>query len=504
MTDQETAPQPLAERVWAPRRIAPAFRLSSPRSEPISPLRPSPSYSSGASLLLSIVVDIVACAVALLVTWRSTRAPSADWSNVAPILALPLIVPFELNRRGLYRSSIRKPFVDEVWQIVVVVSLCVAVVIALCLMADRSVTHAALFARVWLYALVAVSTGRAFVAVARHRTGSLMTSAEPALIVGAGVVGSRIARRLQTHPRFGLLPVGFIDDEPRLAVATAGAPVPVLGGIDDFRDVLGATAARRVIIAFSRASDIEMNRLISICQELEVAVSVVPRMFDSINSRSRYETLCGLPLLSLDLVDPSGWGFALKYALDRVLAAVLLVALLPLLAVLAVLVRISSPGRVLVRQQRVGRDGHVFTLLKFRTMHDPDAPETPIEPPVGLAPGGVDGVDRRTRIGRILRRASLDELPQVFNVLKGDMSLVGPRPERPEFVAVFNLNVARYSDRHRVKSGITGWAQVNGLRGKTSMVDRVDLDNDYIANWSFGADLKILAMTVVWLFRHAE
>jgi lipopolysaccharide/colanic/teichoic acid biosynthesis glycosyltransferase len=177
----------------------------------------------------------------------------------------------------------------------------------------------------------------------------------------------------------------------------------------------------------------------------------------------------------------------------------------------ALAVRLSSPGRALFSQRRVGRDGKVFDLYKFRSMRMPSHDE-PLEreEPLGLflgadtAPGGVEGDDRRTAVGRLMRRTSLDELPQLLNVLRGEMSLIGPRPERPEFVELFTHDISRYGDRHRVKSGITGWAQVHGLRGQTSLAERVEWDNYYIAHWSLGLDLKILALTIIALFRKAE
>ena len=171
------------------------------------------------------------------------------------------------------------------------------------------------------------------------------------------------------------------------------------------------------------------------------------------------------------------------------------------------------PGPAFFRQRRVGRDGKVFDFYKFRSMRVEQAPAQDGEAETSAldfllggdtAPGGVEGEDRRTAVGRFLRSTSLDELPQLFNVLRGDMSLVGPRPERPEFVELFRQDIIRYGDRHRVKSGITGWAQVHGLRGQTSLAERVEWDNYYIAHWSLGLDLKILALTLVALFRNAE
>jgi lipopolysaccharide/colanic/teichoic acid biosynthesis glycosyltransferase len=168
-----------------------------------------------------------------------------------------------------------------------------------------------------------------------------------------------------------------------------------------------------------------------------------------------------------------------------------------------VLISLGRP--VLYRQARLGRDGRRFEMLKFRSMRPaPPDESTTMELPPDTAPGGVEGADRRTRVGAFLRRTSLDELPQILNVLKGDMSFVGPRPERPQFVAVFEQTVHRYGDRHRVKSGITGWAQVNGLRGKTSVADRAEWDNYYIDNWSLWLDFKIVLLTVAAVLRPAQ
>jgi exopolysaccharide biosynthesis polyprenyl glycosylphosphotransferase len=227
-----------------------------------------------------------------------------------------------------------------------------------------------------------------------------------------------------------------------------------------------------------------------------------------------YDTVGGLPLMSFTSVNPRGVQFAIKHGFDRVLALVFLVLLSPLILASALAVRLSSSGPVLFRQRRVGRDGKAFDLLKFRSMRVGAACQRDgAEEQAGAlefllagdtAPGGVEGDDRRTATGRFLRRTSLDELPQLFNVLKGEMSLIGPRPERPEFVEQFMNDITRYGDRHRVKSGITGWAQVHGLRGQTSLAERVEWDNYYIAHWSLGLDAKILALTVAALFHNAE
>ena len=267
------------------------------------------------------------------------------------------------------------------------------------------------------------------------------------------------------------------------------------------------TQAEHVILAFSSVPDRGLVPLVRQCEANRIEVSLVPRMFESLTKRLRYEKIGTLPLVGLRSVDPKGWQFAIKHTLDRLVAALGLILLLPILAATALAIKLDSRGPVLFRQRRIGRDGRAFDMLKFRSMEsgsteaDIDIDDSPFELPAGLAPGGVEGEDRRTGLGRFLRRHSLDELPQLVNVLKGDMSLVGPRPERPEFAAMFAETLPRYDDRHRVKSGITGWAQVNGLRGRTSLADRVGWDNYYIQNWSLDLDAKILLLTLAAILR---
>jgi exopolysaccharide biosynthesis polyprenyl glycosylphosphotransferase len=258
-----------------------------------------------------------------------------------------------------------------------------------------------------------------------------------------------------------------------------------------------------VILAFASAPDHSLVKLTGRCRELGLEVSVVPRFYEAISDRDALNYVGGLPLLTLDAVSPNGWQFALKHAVDRLAASLVLLVAAPGMLAIAAAVRLGSRGPVLFRQQRVGRNGRVFELYKFRTMVD-GAIDPPFELPDGVAPGGVEGEDRRTTIGRWLRATSLDELPQLFNVLRGEMSLVGPRPERPEFVERFTRDVRRYSDRHRVKSGMTGWAQVNGSRGQTSIAERVEWDNNYIQNWSLGLELRTLVLTIPEVMRCRE
>lgn len=328
----------------------------------------------------------------------------------------------------------------------------------------------------------------------------------PTLIVGAGVVGRQLERRMRRHPELGFDPVGFLDDDPSpLAQLDSAHPVALLGPTSELSSMLGSTGARHVVFSFTRAPDSEVLPLLRECQRAGVDVSVMPRLFENVNGRVRVEQLAGLPLLALRQTDPKSWQFVLKHGSDRFFAAILLVLLMPLAALIAGAIRLGSPGPVLYRQERVGRDGRSFQLLKFRSMRQGGGPIdeallTRLEI-AGLGPGGIEGEDRRTKVGRFLRRSGLDELPQLLNVLKGEMSLVGPRPERPELANRFGERVRRYDDRHLVRSGITGWAQVNGLRGQTSISERIEWDNWYIQNWSLGLDLLTIALTPLAILR---
>jgi exopolysaccharide biosynthesis polyprenyl glycosylphosphotransferase len=466
---------------------------------------------SGWALVRPAVDFVLLCAAVVLALGGVQAALHVD-SVAAPLLALPALVVVLFYLRGLYRTRLRALVLDGLVPVISAVSVGAMAVAVLGQYLNQQVPVEGAWLRAWLYALVGVGLGRMALSFLQRWARARRLVGKPVMIMGAGVVGAQVARRLENHPEYGLAPIGFLDEDPRSVAEVGGRDVPVLGTVEDLEEVVADTGVKTLIVAFSSVADARVSRLIQHCQELGVDVSVVPRMFDTINDRVGYDTVGGLPLLSFNAIDPKGMQFAIKHALDRVLAFVLLVLFSPVILAAAIAVRLSSPGPALFSQRRVGRDGKVFDFYKFRSMYlEPETGEGEREGNAidfllagDVAPGGVEGVDRRTPVGRWLRRTSLDELPQLFNVLRGDMSLVGPRPERPEFVELFREDISRYGDRHRVKSGITGWAQVHGLRGQTSLAERVEWDNYYIAHWSLGLDLKILALTVVALFRNAE
>ncbi len=415
------------------------------------------------------------------------------WMAVFPLLVVAL-----LWTRRMYASRLSLRTLEDLRSILFATSIAAMSIVTVRVLVEADLAAADETVRLWAFAAVFLVGGRALLSwseVAARRRGETL---RPTLIVGAGHVGRLTAKRLIAHPELGLRPVGFLDKDPIDAGSDDVAP-PVLGASWDLERVVRDHGIEQVIVTFSKAPHEVLLRLARSCEELGVRIAFVPRLFDRMTERIHVDHVVGLPLLSARITDPKGSEFAVKHALDRVIAALGLICLAPVLAAVAVGVLISLGRPIFFRQTRIGRDGRTFDMLKFRSMRAADGP-TRFELSPDTAPGGVEGVDLRTRLGDFLRRTSLDELPQLINVLRNEMSLVGPRPERPEFVGLFGDAINRYDDRHRVRAGITGWAQVNGLRGKTSISERVELDNYYVQNWSLWLDVKIVLMTLVAVF----
>jgi exopolysaccharide biosynthesis polyprenyl glycosylphosphotransferase len=422
-------------------------------------------------------------------------SPHLAWTTGFAALVLVL-----LGLRGSYRLRLGLDLLEDLKVVVVATSLAGMSVLAAGEIATESAGLSSETIRVWALATTYLIAGRIALHWSQRQARCQGDTLRRTLVVGAGRVGRQAASRLLAHPELGLRPVGFLDKNP--LEADGHVTLPVLGASWDLEQVVDAHRIEHVVIAFSTAPAKVLLRVVQRCSELGVTVSFVPRLFEKMTGRLTVEHIGGLPLLTADAPNPQGWQFGGKYALDRVFAALLLLALLPVFAAIAVAVLVSLGRPILFRQVRVGRDGRTFEMLKFRSMRPAERKDaTTADFAPHTAPGGVEGADRRTRVGMLLRRSSADELPQLLNVLRGDMSLIGPRPERPEFVGMFERSVYRYNDRHRVKSGITGWAQVNGLRGKTSLADRVEWDNYYIENWSVWLDIKIMLMTAVAVIR---
>jgi exopolysaccharide biosynthesis polyprenyl glycosylphosphotransferase len=464
-------------------------------------LRPGAAWVVSCIGVDSAMLGLAAVVTALGGAAAGIGSPSAAWMAAFAALCVLLYAA-----RGLYKAPFRLRALDDVPRIAVATTVAAMIILTIRTLLGDSQAVLEESLRPWAFALVYVAAGRVALYWSQARSREQGENMRPTLIVGAGRVGALVAKRLLEHPDLGLRPVAFLDKEP-LEDTQRTIGLPVVGASWDLDEAIDRYGVEQVVVTFSTAPEEVLLRLVRRCEDRGVSVAIVPRLFERMPEQLTVEHLGGLPLVMPRRADPTDWQFDVKYVLDRVLAAAGLVLLSPLLVVVAIAVRLTMGSPILFRQARVGRDGRTFQMFKFRSMLEPeDAEHQPVIGP-GLAPGGVEGEDRRTWLGALLRRTSIDELPQLINVLRGEMSLVGPRPERPEFVSQFEESVHRYGDRHRVKSGITGWAQVSGLRGKTSVADRAEWDNFYIENFSLWLDFKIVLMTagaLLSMFRTVE
>jgi exopolysaccharide biosynthesis polyprenyl glycosylphosphotransferase len=314
-----------------------------------------------------------------------------------------------------------------------------------------------------------------------------------ALIVGTGRIARSLARALRANNWLGIEPLGYVDtrEESEPGASTVGT-------VGDLPELVERFAIDYVFVAVPFHRYTQTQRVFEVLRDVLVEIRLVPDLAVFSSAVLQVSYLDGLPVISLQRSRQGFAQVALKRAMDIALSAIGLVLLSPVLTLIAVIIKLYDLGPILYRQERMGLNGHRFQMLKFRSMEVDAEQKTG---PVWARPGD----DRRTPFGAFLRRTSLDELPQLLNVLKGDMSLVGPRPERPFFIEKFRRSVPRYMLRHAVKAGITGWAQVNGWRGDTSLRKRVQYDLYYVANWSLWFDIRILIRTVfrVMWDRHA-
>ncbi len=438
-------------------------------------------------------------------TWDGIR-PLVLTGDIAASAAATILAGMSLNfgllftalliglqaMAGLYKSRLSLAILDDLPRIVTssLLALSATVLTATFLSGPPSPRMQwALFAGT-ATALLLGARLVSYVVVRRMRSTRMVE--HRTLIVGAGAIGRDLAENLINHPEYGLKPVGFLDTpRPR---TSHGLPLPIVGSPQDLPTLLQDTSLRAVVLAYGRMAESELVDLIRISHRARCDVFVVPRLYEIHNVSHDMEQVWGTPLVRLRRAAHLRFDWPVKRAIDIAfsLLALLLAAPVMLLCAFAVY-REGGPG-VIFRQERVGCDGRRFMVMKFRTLRPVDDNESQTH-------WNVAHDDRLGPVGRLLRKASLDELPQLLNVLRGDMSLVGPRPERPHFVEEFKDLYPSYHARERVPCGLTGWAQIHGLRGDTSISDRARFDNFYIENWSLWLDVKIMLRTTVALVR---
>jgi exopolysaccharide biosynthesis polyprenyl glycosylphosphotransferase len=351
-----------------------------------------------------------------------------------------------------------------------------------------------LFVYVWVFSSVLVELGREFYRALRYYLRRWGIDSENLLIIGNGKVAREITGRIKGRHELGYNLVGVVSPKKNGRHSISG--VPVIGSYESIPALMDNLGVEQVIIALPEAQRNELVNLITQCQRGHVDIKVYPDLFAYMAGDLNLDELGGMPLITVRDIALRGWKLSLKRGLDIFGSLVGLIVFAPLMLLTAILVKLESDGPTFYIQERMGLDGRPFPMIKFRSMRD-DAESS--------GPGWtVENDPRRTRLGALMRHTNWDEMPQLINVLLGHMSLVGPRPERPVYVYEFREQIPRYMERHREKSGMTGWAQVNGLRGDTSIAERTAYDLWYVENWSLWLDIKIILRTVLMVLLRSE
>lgn len=427
--------------------------------------------------------------------------PIRDFFNLPFCIAIAVIWPLVFRVNKMYRTKRGIPIIDVVLSIIssVTLSATLFLVITFFLRPVREgivVSYSrAMFITFWLLNILLVLIFRLTIRSATRYARKRGFNQRHILIVGAGELGQYFAQKLKVNPEMGLRIVGYVDDSPdKQGKVIEG--ISVLGTLDDVPEIIRQKGIEQVYAALPMSAHRRMFSLLSQIQNECVDIRIIPDILQYITLRAGFINMDGIPVINLTETPLSGANILIKRAFDLIVSTLCLIAASPFMLFLAMAVKLSSKGPVLYRQSRMGMDLKTFQIYKFRSMY--------------INEQGLNGTGwtkqndpRITPFGRFMRRWNLDELPQLFNVIRGDMSLVGPRPEQPAFVEEFRERYPRYMLRHKVKSGITGWAQVHGYRGDTSIKKRLEYDMQYIENWSLSLDIKILLLTALLTYKNA-
>ena len=388
---------------------------------------------------------------------------------------------------GLYRPRRISSRVAEAMDIVKATSIATLILISLTFFVARSEFSRVIFLYFWIISIVALCLirilFREFLRLIRKRGYNLRY----ALIVGTGKLGQDITDKIQEHPELGLKIRGFLSEDASQVGNTVDG-YQVLDTYENIRDVIISNQIDMVLITLPLNAHEKLKSILDNIADEMVSIMIIPDLFEFISLRGGVGEFEGIPIISLRDSPLYGWNRVIKKATDISLSLFIILITSPLMLAISILIKIMSPGPILYKQDRMGLDGKIFKMLKYRTMG------TQAEEKTGPT-WATENDNRRTLIGAFLRKTSLDELPQFFNVLKGDMSIVGPRPERPHFIQQFRSKIPKYMLRHKMKAGITGWAQVNGWRGNTSLEKRIEYDLYYIENWKLMFDFEIMWLT---------
>jgi Undecaprenyl-phosphate glucose phosphotransferase len=449
-------------------------------------------------MVADVAVVSIAWVLAYWIRFASDLVPADKgvpefWHYLSLMPFIWLIWAFVFRRMGLYRPMRGVRRTREMWILVNANALAILLLIAITyLFREKSVPFSRLvFGYFWLLSTVLTALQRGVLRFLLRELRRKGYNLRYMVIVGTGKVAADMVSRIRLHQELGIQLVGCLAREASERRGPGG--LPVVGTYSDLGELVRHSEIDQVLIALPLEDHHRLPEIMTTLGDTYVDIKIIPDIYQFASVGGSIEEFEGLPVVSLQSSPLDGVHMFSKRALDLLLGTVSLIILSPLLLLIAVLIKLTSRGPIFYRQERVSFDGSPFPILKFRTMYaDAEA-----SGPGWTRPGDL----RVTPLGRILRSTSLDELPQLLNVLRGDMSIVGPRPERPVFIEEFRRRVPRYMLRHKVPAGMTGWAQVHGWRGDTSIDKRIEFDLYYIENWSLLFDLKILCMTIVSGFR---
>lgn len=445
---------------------------------------------------LSLVTDILVVEFSMLLAyWLRFYSPLVAWFPVtkgfppfqayleASILVM-IVWIFIFQQFGMYHLRRNVTPVDEFSQIIKAVSLGMLIMMSLSFFYRDFSFSRLVFLYIWILSVLLLTFSRTlliYVENRRHRKGKGVLKVA---LVGHSSKLHPVIENITKFPGLGLKICGHIGEKDESIPQIAH-----LGTISDLPLIIRNNGIHTLIIAPEVQAGQNLWSILKLCEGLNVEFLLLPDLLEIFTSQLQIYQIGGLPTLRIRDVRMKGWQGVLKRIFDVVFSVVILIILSPLFFIIGLIIKTDSKGKIFYQQDRVGFDGREFLIYKFRTMReDAEAKTGPV--------WASEDDPRRTRVGKFLRRTSLDELPQFFNVLKGDMSVVGPRPERKFFVDKFKTRIPRYLERHRVKSGVTGWAQINGLRGNSPIEERTQYDIYYIENWSLAFDFKIILKTV--------
>jgi exopolysaccharide biosynthesis polyprenyl glycosylphosphotransferase len=406
-----------------------------------------------------------------------------------------VIIPIWLlifNSRKMYGARRNAALTDELFSIVKLITLGMLVVMSAAFFYRAFSYSRVVFGLLWLSSIFIIFVGRIFLVKIEKTIYALGRELRNAVIIGSNETAQRIFSQISNHSLLGYRFLGYFADSPAMGLPLSGAQY--LGKLSGTPEILIKERIELALIALNYDDHPQLIKLVQDCEGVNTELMLVPDLLEIMTSGMKVKELDGIPFIKIKGVPMTTWGRIVKRLFDFIVSFILLILTSWLFVLIAIAIKLNSKGGIYFIQERVGLDGKSFRMMKFRTMK---AGAEVFDNESGL---GINDDPRQTGIGKILRKLSIDELPQLINVFKGEMSLVGPRPERPYFVDQFKTLVPKYLDRHRVKTGMTGWAQVNGLRGNTSLEERIRYDIYYIENWSLWFDMKILFKTIKAVF----